>query len=264
MAYIIDDKISYDSGTGILRIFKEEQSFVQLSNQASRLLHALLKTPGIILSRDYLIKHVWEEHGYSGSSISLNVAISEVRKAVKELGHTPGIIQTIRNKGIIFSANIEQQADDSNTIQPTLVKVEKEHKPNISRLLSLKGKTFKELTWPLLVSLVIVSSLILVHIFPKEPEVNTNFDEKPITLGTYKKCSLFWIATPGSQKDTPLKQDIQNEIERRKIGCQNTESDIYFSSITRSQTKNTFISACTNSKKTLNRSCHTYQIISED
>lgn len=47
-------------------------------------------------------KKVWEEYGFSGSSISLNVAVSEIRKAFKLLGRETAPIKTLAKVGFCF------------------------------------------------------------------------------------------------------------------------------------------------------------------
>lgn len=99
MIHSISPAIAYNSETNEIFIINNEDISIRLSKQASRLLLVLVRNNGLILSRDYLINNVWESHGFSGSSISLNVAISEIRKAFRILGQEPTLIKTHRGKG---------------------------------------------------------------------------------------------------------------------------------------------------------------------
>lgn len=93
MKYLIDLTMLYEVDTGMIMINGEEESSIKLSNQAGRLLYELIINNGKTLDRDDLIKKVWEDHGFSGSSVSLNVAISEIRKAFRTLGCDPLLIK---------------------------------------------------------------------------------------------------------------------------------------------------------------------------
>lgn len=116
MKYIIDLTMLYEVDTGIIMINGEEESSVKLSNQAGRLLYELITNNGKTLDRDELIKKVWDDHGFSGSSVSLNVAISEIRKVFRTLGGDPLLIKTIRGKGFSFAGYIEH-----HTVRPPVV-----------------------------------------------------------------------------------------------------------------------------------------------
>jgi DNA-binding winged helix-turn-helix (wHTH) protein len=116
MKYLIDLAMLYEVDTGMIMINGEEESSIKLSNQAARLLYELIINNGKTLDRDELIKKVWEERGFSGSSVSLNVAISEIRKAFRTLGRDPLLIKTIRGKGFSLAAHIEH-----HTVRPPVV-----------------------------------------------------------------------------------------------------------------------------------------------
>ena len=79
MKYLIDLAMLYEVDSGVIMINGEEESSIKLSNQAARLLYELIINNGKTLDRDDLIKKVWEDRGFSGSSVSLNVAIRKVR-----------------------------------------------------------------------------------------------------------------------------------------------------------------------------------------
>lgn len=120
MKYLIDLAMLYEVDSGVIMINGEEESSIKLSNQAARLLYELIINNGKTLDRDDLIKKVWEDRGFSGSSVSLNVAISEIRKAFRSLGRDPLLIKTIRGKGFSLAAHIEH-----HTVRPPVSAPEK-------------------------------------------------------------------------------------------------------------------------------------------
>lgn len=108
MKYLINITMIYDSVAGTLRANNEEdEGYVRLSKQASRLLHELIRHHQQVLERNYLIWKVWEENGGTGSSMSLNVAISEIRRAFRQLNSDPMLIQTLRSVGFTLLASVE-------------------------------------------------------------------------------------------------------------------------------------------------------------
>lgn len=107
MPYLINIAMVYDSDASIIKIKGEEDRCVRLSGQASRLLHELIISNNHALERNYLIFKVWEQYGYPGSSISLNVAVCELRKAFRQLNGDPMIIKTLRGIGFMLSADID-------------------------------------------------------------------------------------------------------------------------------------------------------------
>lgn len=118
MKYILNIMMVYDSKAGVIQVKDEGERCVRLSKPASRLLHELIINNRQVVERHYLIFKVWEEHGSTGSSVSLNVAISEIRKAFRRLDGDPALIETLRRVGFRLSANIEyhhsEPADENN------------------------------------------------------------------------------------------------------------------------------------------------------
>ncbi|WP_421081956.1 winged helix-turn-helix domain-containing protein, partial [Serratia fonticola] len=88
MLYIINGVIQYSPKLKELSLVQEEQNSLVLSNQASRLLMELIKNAGNDLSRDYLLKHTWEDFGLTPSNNNLYSAVSELRRAIASLGIT--------------------------------------------------------------------------------------------------------------------------------------------------------------------------------
>lgn len=107
MKYEINITMVYDFDIHIIKIKGEEERYVRLSKPASRLLYELIANNNVVLKRNYLIYNVWERYGHKGSDISLNVAISEIRKAFRQLNGDPMIIKTLRKVGFMLSAHID-------------------------------------------------------------------------------------------------------------------------------------------------------------
>ncbi|WP_407028973.1 winged helix-turn-helix domain-containing protein [Serratia marcescens] len=119
MKYIIDLCVIYDANACRLQLIDNDESSIRISNPASRLLIEMLTHPNIPLKREVLIKKVWEEYGFSGSSISLNVAVSEIRKAFKLLGRETSPIKTLAKVGFCFTAMIDIYPSPQATVNET-------------------------------------------------------------------------------------------------------------------------------------------------
>lgn len=66
-----------------------------------RLLHHLMCNPGRIISKDELMKHVWETTFYS-SAKTVDVHLGWLRRKLGEDVASPTLITTIRGKGLRF------------------------------------------------------------------------------------------------------------------------------------------------------------------
>ncbi len=79
---------------------------IMLSNQAARLLLEMVINNNETLHRVDLLKKVWEDYGFTPSNNSLNIAVSEIRKAFEVYGRDPKIIKTIPKVGFRFEGNV--------------------------------------------------------------------------------------------------------------------------------------------------------------
>ncbi|MGM7743331.1 winged helix-turn-helix domain-containing protein [Yersinia enterocolitica] len=107
MKYILNFTLVFTPEQRSLVLVNNDEVEIILSAPASRLLVELIKHMGVTLSRDELLKNVWEDYGYIGSNSNLNSYISEIRKAFINLGCDSQMIVTVPKVGMRFSANIE-------------------------------------------------------------------------------------------------------------------------------------------------------------
>lgn len=106
MKYIINLTIIFDPKGRELVLKNDSQLSLGLSKPATRLLNELVNNSNIDLSRDQLIKRVWEDYGFSPSNATLNNHISELRKAFESLGANKDIIITLPRLGFRLQAEI--------------------------------------------------------------------------------------------------------------------------------------------------------------
>ncbi|WP_167519607.1 winged helix-turn-helix domain-containing protein [Intestinirhabdus alba] len=257
MIYVIDYCMVYDADSGVLRLLEEEDSFIQLSNQTSRLLSELIKNRQKVVPRDELVKSVWEDYGFSGSTISVNVALSELRKAFKILGRDPGLIQTIRRRGLCFTASVEPVLNEQKK-EPATVSYH-EQKAEVHRQISVKK-------WLLISTIVVLNiiSIIMFYLIVNNENVSDNlsFEETDIrNMGTYKKCNLFLVGNLSYDSPAQPGEQAKKELSRLGISCEKDSSDIYYSTFDRVQIKRTFISICNKNESGDYISCMTSRYI---
>ncbi|QCC77870.1 winged helix family transcriptional regulator [Nocardioides daphniae] len=74
---------------------------VQLSRMEFDLLHALIKSPGEVVTRDELMRGVWGATFYT-SSKTIDVHLGWVRRKLGDDSRNPSLISTVRGRGLRF------------------------------------------------------------------------------------------------------------------------------------------------------------------
>lgn len=109
MKYIINFTITFDPDSRLLKLRNKDQLTIELSKPATRLLIELIKNNKNEMTRETLIKHVWEDYGFSPSSATLSNHISELRKAFEALGINKDILITVPRVGFKMEAEIHPE-----------------------------------------------------------------------------------------------------------------------------------------------------------
>lgn len=253
--YCIDGEMIYEVNTALIRLISEPEVSVRLSNQASRLLYLLVSHAGVEMERADLIYRVWEKHGFSGSSVSLNVSVSQIRKAFRELGHDPGLISTLRKKGFCLRAQVERLhcasepatagdalstlADAGNTLRPH----ESEAEP-----VADAAPAFWRMPRAAGLALAILLLSLVLFVFHRWQGNNAYasgdvIDDRPVLVGAYGQCSLFVLnADDAHSADYPSL--IQQRLVHEQIDCDNNKADVYFTRTRKHLFDNTFMSIC--------------------
>lgn len=248
MKYLIDLTMLYEVDTGMIMINGEEESSIKLSNQAGRLLYELIINNGKTLDRDDLIKKVWEDHGFSGSSVSLNVAISEIRKAFRTLGCDPLLIKTIRGKGFSLAAHIEH-----HTVRPPVVPALNEQSASEVNDALLHKKDAdppkRIITVPaLLISLgmllVLVIGAVILLLHQRVSYADSMNDSDMHLLGKVDRCTVYLIDKNMFQPRQHYFNHVKEVIAKQHIDCQHQVADAYYSRFKKSQMENYFLAIC--------------------
>lgn len=107
MNYIINKNIYFNSLKGSLNSTNNSVIMVQLSKPGARLLAELIIHSGEIMTRENLIKKVWEDHNLTPSGSNLSNHISLLRKAFLQLDVTEHIIITVPKVGFRLEAEVD-------------------------------------------------------------------------------------------------------------------------------------------------------------
>lgn len=265
MKYTINLIVVFDPEHRTLALNNNNQTAIELSRPSCRVLNEFIKSNGVNLSRDSLLKNAWEDYGFPPSNASLNNCISELRKSFVSLGIENPTIITLPRVGFRMEADIhptpkhkpdvsvKNVADEVEQAQemPTL----KEERSAATLAQAMPGKSIKKpmvLYLLALISGLTIAGLILLLWTPADP---------PKPVGSYKQCDIYSIRKeplPNSERKAT------KMLESEKIDCEHARHDVFYTEERPDNDlmKITFMAAC---KKNQTGSdyqyCKTFKIV---
>jgi DNA-binding response OmpR family regulator len=84
------------------RVWRDGEE-IRMSNKEFDLLHALIRRPGEIVTREELMRDVWQTNFWT-SAKTIDVHLGWVRKKLGDDTRRPTLISTIRGRGLRFEA----------------------------------------------------------------------------------------------------------------------------------------------------------------
>jgi DNA-binding response OmpR family regulator len=90
---------------------------IRLSNKEFDLLHALISRPGEIVTREELMRDVWQTNFWT-SAKTIDVHLGWVRKKLGDDTRRPTLITTIRGRGLRFETTAPIYADQAAELPP--------------------------------------------------------------------------------------------------------------------------------------------------
>ncbi len=241
MNYVINKEIVFSPEKRALISVENNEVLITLSNQATRLLIEFIKGNKKPITKENLLKNVWEDYGLTPSNNNLYMAVSEIRKSFVNLGVNEVIISTIPKTGFIFSASVD-------ILEPS-----KEYNEA-----SKKQTTKKQNQWSGYVNILIIVSVItfsaLIYFHTKLNEFDNIFTEEKITSHeNYGECT-FYPLNKSSEKH--LTKVIEILRERGNLECDAEKKTIFY----QADNENfTFIATCNSDDKSL-EACESYRI----
>lgn len=253
MAFLINKQIVFSSELKQLSLYLDSDSYVVLSNPATRLIMEFLQKNGVTLSREHLLKHVWEDYGSTPSNNNLYMAVSELRKAFRILGMTDTVISTIPKAGFLFEAEIEAiQINPLGLSQDEPQSIERQPFSIPNRRLNLKLNIF---VLTLTIILVIIA-VIVFHMAPSDilPVHKRNL-VKDFGIG---KCSFYTLGKQSEEGRKWVTMYIQTDEVKStlNINCNKIATTIYYQKMS-PPINETFLSACTGDIDTGKGKCKT-------
>jgi len=268
MKYIINLTIVFDPENQSLLVRNNHQLKVELSNPATRLLTEFIKNNKVELTRETLIKRVWEDFGFSPSSATLSNHISELRKAFAALELSTKILITVPRVGFKMEAEIHpetrvledsviaenigsplstyESSPESNT-KPTLI--------NKRIVENLKIKIFS-IKMAALVLILVLITLAIMATYVVMPR-----DDRTKLVGIEGKCRIYTLND--NQQGNKQFDTAKRMLASKKIDCTQTRQNIYYMEARPEDGlfKIHFMAACTLNDNADHADCSNYKLV---
>jgi len=230
MIYIIDENITYNPHDCTLSHIDTGEE-IKLSITSGRLLEKFLESQGDILSRDILLKEVWDIYGLRGSNNNLNQYVSLIRRAATDFGCN-NLIITIPKVGFKLNPEI-------NICRKKIGIVNNEQMSNPLH----SSKTLKDSLWiivyytrPMLLLFVLFAVISYAILYSFISHDFTNKDISPISMMLPGGCEIISLKkTDESEKQVMIKNALSS-LTDNGIKCSNN-GRVYFISYTSFTTK---------------------------
>ena len=85
------------------RTGRDVSEFKHLTPKESKLLFAFMTHPGLVLTRGWLMREIWETE-YTGDTRTLYVHVRWLREKIEEDPGTPRLLKTVRGVGYLFAS----------------------------------------------------------------------------------------------------------------------------------------------------------------
>lgn len=261
MKYIISLTLIFDPESRLLMLRNNIQLTVGLSNPATRLLTEFIRNNKTELTREILLKHVWEDFGFSPSGATLSNHISELRKAFKALGLSKDILITVPRIGFKLDAEIHPETKLSKesasvehiefqpSSQPTAVDNIAAAGVNIS-----SNKPLRRMKIPTLFLLFVLCVTAAAAAW-----VTLSKNEQSAPIGILDKCHIYSL---NEDKHEPAQSDrARKMLADEGIDCTQTDLDIYYMDArpTNEFHKVYFMSVCTKNSDMRYKNCNNFK-----
>lgn len=129
---------------------------LKVQDQPFKILAALLKRPGQIVTREELRQLIWQDKGFGDFDHAINLALAKLRATLGDSAEVPHLIETLPRRGYRFIAPLKEQSDW--TREQSVPSPVKEHSTSIT------GKK----SWLIVgaLALLVVAAVALSRMFP--------------------------------------------------------------------------------------------------
>lgn len=270
MRYIIDYIIIFDTRKNVLSLLNDEAHAIKLSTSACRLLLELIAKKGEVIPREYLLKKVWDDYGFTGSNNNLSTYMSEIRQSLLSLSLDVKVITTIPKEGFRLDAHIESVADTPITEKEEIeglklvsdISKSNDDKKCINLKITCYDVLKKNYLFHLAISIGIISLSFAVNYFIKKTELNK---ESHSYFGEIKKCKVFLLDNANTHQKDSIKKSVEHEIKKENIDCTSEKKHIFYKETLSNNEigKIIFIGDCSLLPSGEYNHCRTIRILSE-
>lgn len=261
MKYIISLTLIFDPESRLLMLRNNTQLVVGLSNPATRLLSELIKNNKTELTRETLLKHVWEDFGFSPSGATLSNHISELRKAFEALGMSKDILITVPRRGFKLDAEIhpetkppkESASVEHIELQPSSQPAPVDNVATADVNISSK-KPLRSMKIPALSLLFFLCVTAVTAAW-----VTLSKNEQPTFIGSQDKCHIYTLNE--GKREPAQSERARKMLVNEGIDCAQTDLDIYYME---ARPANEFLkvylmSVCTKNNDTSYKNCNNFK-----
>ena len=222
MRYNINGRLIYDATDGTLTLPGNDEADSQLSITANALLWFFLRHTAVV-SRDEVLKKVWDDNGLTSSNSNLNQYLSMLRKTFRHYD-IDNIIVTVSRGLLQFNPDLTIEILDASpeptpAAEPDQATAPAEHK-------TVSSRQGRGTCWYLAgVCLLTISLLLVVCSFLG------NSESRPITLTqmSHSQCEL--LASDEmlrSVAETAYVKNFDAVRQRLKLECKPGERFVFF------------------------------------
>lgn len=251
MHYIFNKVIKFYPGVNELSLVNDAQSSIVISNSSARLLLLLTQHSGRIVSRDDLLKNVWEDYGYTASNNNLYMAISEVRKAFSSLSDEGNLIITVPKVGLKLEAEIDIIENDDHV---AVRKISFINKKSASCSVEINATNIK--IFISLMMVILSSGFFVVKMIASLP-LN---ESKDTYVFRYKECAVYShsLSSGMVSVNDNFRERIIQKLKQYNEFCDD-KRDVYFHIAYRMQGVESgyFTGICRDLRSSGSRACRT-------
>lgn len=244
MYFILNKMVKFLPATSELSLVNDVGNSVLLSKAATRLLNELVKRSPEIVSREFLLKSVWEDYGYTPSYNNLYMAVSELRKSFSILGEVNDVIITVPKSGLRFDAtidilernNLAPEEEVYSTLDPenTVISLADGESVNSRNLIPEELDPIRPIKYSpsfLLAKTLFLFFILLIGVMvyfwnKQTPFVVTTSQDKIF----FKKgvCDIYLIDAIDGYNVQKVKDQINSVMKKYDVDCYAIKKNIYF------------------------------------
>src|SRR5215469_5068047 len=97
---------------------RKDGTRIRLQDQPFKVLVALVRRPGQVVTREELRQLIWPEHSFGDFGHAINLAITKLRSALGDSADVPHLVETLPRRGYRFIAPVESERETEPLLKP--------------------------------------------------------------------------------------------------------------------------------------------------